>query len=101
VFIVLSGFSLALSPARHGWRLEAVSRFAQRRGPPDPSGLPGGPSVQPRQWRGGSRLSPGTACLTIVFARVFMAVFEFPFLTQRTWSHTARVPQPSADGVAG
>ena len=30
VFIVLSGFSLALSPARHGWRLDAV-RFAQRR----------------------------------------------------------------------
>jgi peptidoglycan/LPS O-acetylase OafA/YrhL len=31
VFIVLSGFSLALSPARHGWRLDAVARFAQRR----------------------------------------------------------------------
>jgi peptidoglycan/LPS O-acetylase OafA/YrhL len=31
VFIVLSGFSLALSPARHGWRLDAVSAFAQRR----------------------------------------------------------------------
>jgi peptidoglycan/LPS O-acetylase OafA/YrhL len=31
VFIVLSGFSLALSPARHGWRLDGLSRFAQRR----------------------------------------------------------------------
>lgn len=31
VFIVLSGFSLALSPARHGWRLSGVSGFAQRR----------------------------------------------------------------------
>ena len=31
VFIVLSGFSLALTPARHGWRLDAVSRFAARR----------------------------------------------------------------------
>src|SRR5665213_842098 len=31
VFIVLSGFSLALSPARHGWRLDAVSRVARRR----------------------------------------------------------------------
>src|SRR4051812_13278860 len=31
VFIVLSGFSLALSPARHGWRLDGVSRFACRR----------------------------------------------------------------------
>ena len=31
VFIVLSGFSLALSPARHGWRLDGVLRFAGRR----------------------------------------------------------------------
>jgi peptidoglycan/LPS O-acetylase OafA/YrhL len=31
VFIVPSGFSLALSPARHGWRLDGVSRFARRR----------------------------------------------------------------------
>ena len=31
VFIVVSGFSLALSPARHGWRLDAISGFAQRR----------------------------------------------------------------------
>ncbi len=31
VFIVLSGFSLALSPAGHGWRLDSVFRFAGRR----------------------------------------------------------------------
>jgi peptidoglycan/LPS O-acetylase OafA/YrhL len=31
VFIVLSGFSLALSPVRHGWRLDAVSSYASRR----------------------------------------------------------------------
>ncbi len=31
VFIVLSGFSLALSPARHGWRLDGVWQFARRR----------------------------------------------------------------------
>jgi peptidoglycan/LPS O-acetylase OafA/YrhL len=31
VFIVLSGFSLALSPARHGWRLDGLPRFARRR----------------------------------------------------------------------
>jgi len=31
VFIVLSGFSLALAPARHGWRLDGISRFAARR----------------------------------------------------------------------
>jgi peptidoglycan/LPS O-acetylase OafA/YrhL len=31
VFIVLSGFSLALSPARRGWRLDGAVRFARRR----------------------------------------------------------------------
>jgi peptidoglycan/LPS O-acetylase OafA/YrhL len=31
VFIVLSGFSLAMSPARREWRLGSVSQFAQRR----------------------------------------------------------------------
>ena len=31
VFIVVSGFSLALAPARHGWRLDGVAEFAQRR----------------------------------------------------------------------
>jgi peptidoglycan/LPS O-acetylase OafA/YrhL len=31
VFIVLSGFSLAISPARHGWELNGVKRFAHRR----------------------------------------------------------------------
>jgi peptidoglycan/LPS O-acetylase OafA/YrhL len=31
VFIVLSGFSLALAPAGHGWRLDGITRFAHRR----------------------------------------------------------------------
>src|SRR3954454_5627813 len=31
VFIVLSAFSLPLSPPRHGWRLDGLSRFARRR----------------------------------------------------------------------
>jgi peptidoglycan/LPS O-acetylase OafA/YrhL len=31
VFIVLSGFSLAVSPARAGWRLDGLGRFARRR----------------------------------------------------------------------
>jgi peptidoglycan/LPS O-acetylase OafA/YrhL len=31
VFIVLSGFSLAISPARAGWQLGQLSRFAHRR----------------------------------------------------------------------
>jgi peptidoglycan/LPS O-acetylase OafA/YrhL len=31
VFIVLSGFSLALAPARAGWRLDGISAYARRR----------------------------------------------------------------------
>jgi peptidoglycan/LPS O-acetylase OafA/YrhL len=31
VFIVLSGFSLAVSPARDGWRLDGVPKFLKRR----------------------------------------------------------------------
>ena len=31
VFIVLSGFSLALAPARRRWRLDGISQFARRR----------------------------------------------------------------------
>jgi peptidoglycan/LPS O-acetylase OafA/YrhL len=31
VFIVLSGFSLGLAPARHGWRLGGVAEYARRR----------------------------------------------------------------------
>ena len=48
VFIVLSGFSLALAPARHGWRLDGVSGspvgapggFCPRTGPRSPSAWP-------------------------------------------------------------
>src|SRR6201986_5480265 len=31
VFIVLSGFSLALAPARDGWRLDGIWDYARRR----------------------------------------------------------------------
>ncbi len=31
VFIVLSGFALSIAPARSGWRLDGVGRFAHRR----------------------------------------------------------------------
>lgn len=31
VFIVLSGFSLAVAPARHGWRLDGLGRYTHRR----------------------------------------------------------------------
>ncbi|PKT71069.1 acyltransferase [Streptomyces populi] len=30
-FLVLSGFSLAIAPARHGWRSDGVARFLRRR----------------------------------------------------------------------
>ena len=48
VFIVLSGFSLALSPARHGWRLDAISRFARAACPAHPAAVLGRPRLQPR-----------------------------------------------------
>jgi peptidoglycan/LPS O-acetylase OafA/YrhL len=52
VFIVLSGFSLALSPARHGWRLDRVRQFARRRARRI---LPATRAVAtaPRAWRAG------------------------------------------------
>ena len=31
VFIVLSGFSLGIAPARHGWRLDSLPAYARRR----------------------------------------------------------------------
>jgi peptidoglycan/LPS O-acetylase OafA/YrhL len=31
VFIVLSGFSLAVAPAQHGWQLNGLGRYAHRR----------------------------------------------------------------------
>ena len=31
VFIVLSGFSLAVAPVRHGWRLDGLGKYAHRR----------------------------------------------------------------------
>jgi peptidoglycan/LPS O-acetylase OafA/YrhL len=67
VFMVLSGFSLGIAPARHGWRLDGLGRYAARRawrilppywsalvfslaiawslGPQPASGLPTGRSV--------------------------------------------------------
>ena len=38
--------------------------------------------------------------LTIVFARVFVAVFETPFLRHRSWSGAARRQYPPAEGLA-
>ena len=48
VFIVLSGFSLALSPARHGWRLDGILNFAPPAGTSHPAGLLGSARLQPR-----------------------------------------------------
>src|ERR1700759_3011398 len=43
VFIVLSGFSLALTPARNGWRLDGIVAYARRRA----RGLPPPYSARP------------------------------------------------------
>ena len=48
VFIVLSGFSLALAPARHGWRLDGVSAVRAAARPAHPPGVLGRPRLQPR-----------------------------------------------------
>ena len=51
VFIVLSGFSLALAPSRHGWRLDGISQFAA--GAPGASCLRTGPrSSSASRWHG-------------------------------------------------
>ena len=55
VFIVLSGFSLALSPARRGWRLDGISRFARRRAWRILPGVLGRPRLQPRGGVAGRR----------------------------------------------
>ncbi len=48
VFIVLSGFSLALSPARHGWRLDKISAVRAAAGLAHPAGVLGRARLQPR-----------------------------------------------------
>ena len=58
VFIVLSGFSLALSPARHGWRLDGVR--ASRAGGRGASCRRTGPrSPSASRWHGSSSRQPG------------------------------------------
>ena len=39
--------------------------------------------------------------LTVVFARVFAAVFETPFLRHRSWPQDAGQQHPRAEGVRG
>ena len=59
VFIVLSGFSLALSPARHGWRLDGVSPVRAPAGLAHPAGVLGRPRLQPRGGVAGRRRRRG------------------------------------------
>jgi hypothetical protein len=39
--------------------------------------------------------------LTVVFARVFAAVFETPFLRHRSWPQDAGQQHPRAEGAPG
>ena len=48
VFIVLSGFSLAVSPARHGWRLGRAVALRPPPGLAHPAAVLGGTRVQRR-----------------------------------------------------
>ena len=59
VFIVLSGFSLALSPARHGWRLDGGLPVRAPAGPAHPPGRTGPRSSSASRWRGWSSLHRG------------------------------------------
>ena len=52
VFIVLSGFSLALSPARHGWRLDGDLPVRAAARPAHPAARTGPRSRSASRWRG-------------------------------------------------
>jgi peptidoglycan/LPS O-acetylase OafA/YrhL len=105
VFIVLSGFSLALSLARHDTRpirklgLCSYSLY-----------LTHAPIVVVVYEKiAAGRVAQGVPAflvmlalalpLTITFARVFASVFEIPFLTQRARPESARSPEPRAGRV--
>jgi peptidoglycan/LPS O-acetylase OafA/YrhL len=119
VFIVLSGFSLALSPALNGWRLDATSRFAQRSNARPIRNLclssyslylihaPIVVVVYEKIVAG--RVAPGvpaflvsivlTLPLSIGLSRLSASVFEIPFLRHRSASWAPRRQHARADGA--
>jgi peptidoglycan/LPS O-acetylase OafA/YrhL len=111
VFIVLSGFSLALSAARHGWRLDGVLGFARRRArrilpaywaalafslavawlvlPPPGEGVPGAKSalvngLLVQNLAGGP--SPNTSFWSMAVEAQLYVLFPLLLLMVRRWS---------------
>ncbi|MFF3563671.1 acyltransferase family protein [Streptomyces sp. NPDC002574] len=88
-FLVLSGFSLAISPARHGWRSEGVGRFLRRRAW----------RILPPYWAAlamslviswfvvpASHLGPPTGASLLVYGLVAQDVFTAPTPNGAFWS---------------
>ncbi|MFG2934880.1 acyltransferase family protein [Streptomyces sp. NPDC048282] len=88
-FLVLSGFSLAISPARHGWRLTGVGEFLRRRAW----------RILPPYWAAlalslvvswfvvpASHFGPPTGATALVYGLVAQDVFTAPTPNGAFWS---------------
>lgn len=88
-FLVLSGFSLAISPARHGWRSGGVAQFLRRRAW----------RILPPYWAAlamsliissfivpASHLGPPTGASVLVYGFVVQDVFTVPTPNGAFWS---------------
>lgn len=88
-FLVLSGFSLGISPARHGWRSEGVARFLRRRAW----------RILPPYWAAlamslvvslyvipASHFGPPTGASVVVYGLVAQDVFNAPTPNGAFWS---------------
>lgn len=88
-FLVLSGFSLAISPARHGWRSDGAARFLRRRAW----------RILPPYWAAlamslvmswfvvpASRFGPPTGASMLVYGLVAQDVFTAPTPNGAFWS---------------
>ncbi|MFG3295393.1 acyltransferase family protein [Streptomyces sp. NPDC048179] len=88
-FLVLSGFSLAISPARHGWRLTGVGEFLRRRAwrilPPYWAALALSLAVS---WFvvPASHFGPPTGATALVYGLVAQDVFTAPTPNGAFWS---------------
>ncbi|MET9087859.1 acyltransferase [Streptomyces sp. NPDC004237] len=88
-FLVLSGFSLAISPARHGWRLTGVGEFLRRRAwrilPPYWAALALSLAVS---WCvvPASHFGPPTGATVLVYGLVAQDVFTAPTPNGAFWS---------------
>lgn len=88
-FLVLSGFSLAISPARHGWRSDGVGQFLRRRAwrilPPYWAALAMSLIVS---WCvvPASHFGPPTGATILVYGLVAQDVFNAPTPNGAFWS---------------